>query len=111
MPQEHEPTSDRQMARIRRYQEILTDFGRMAPEASDIERLLQIACVQAARGIGIGHTKIMRFRAETGDLLIVAGIGWKPGVVGHAVLGSDLASPPGQSHRETHSPQATQRCR
>lgn len=92
-----QPTTEEQMARIRRYQEILTDFGRMAPDASDVDRLLQLACVQAARGIGIGHTKILRFRPEAGDLLIVAGIGWKPGTVGHATLGTDLASPPGRT--------------
>jgi hypothetical protein len=37
------------MVRVRRYQEILTDFGRMAPDTSDICRLLQLACVRAAR--------------------------------------------------------------
>lgn len=89
--------NDQQMARIRRYQEILTDFGRMAADASDDSRVLTLACVQAARGIGIGHTKIMRFRPEGGDLLIIAGVGWHPGVVGHAALGSDLASPPGRT--------------
>ncbi|WP_424140232.1 sensor histidine kinase [Roseomonas chloroacetimidivorans] len=85
------------MARIRLYQRILTDFGRMAPQASDIDRLLQLACAQAVRGIGIGHSKIMRYRREAGDLLIVAGVGWKPGVVGHVILGTDLASAPGHA--------------
>jgi two-component sensor histidine kinase len=89
--------NNQQMARIRRYQEILTDFGRMAPDASDDSRVLNLACVQAARGIGIGHTKVLRFRPECGDLLIVAGVGWRPGVVGHAALGTDLASPPGRT--------------
>ena len=88
---------DQQLARSRRYGEILTDFSRMAPEAGNIERLLHLACVQAARGIGIGHSKILRYRPEAGDLLMVAGIGWKPGVVGHTTLGTDLASLPGQA--------------
>lgn len=86
-----------QVARIRRYAEILTDFSRMASMASDVDRLLQLAVVQAARGISIGHSKIMRHRPEAGDLLIVAGIGWKPGVVGHALLGADFASPSGRA--------------
>eukprot|EP01037_Dinobryon_pediforme_P005713 gene5713-5776_t len=91
--------NDIQIVRIRRYQEILTDFGRMAPEATDDNRLMQLACVQAARGIGIERTKVMRFRPETGDLLIVAGVGWKPGVVGRVALSSDLASPPGRAYQ------------
>lgn len=90
---------DQQLSRIRRYGEILTDFSRMAPEASDIDRLLQLTCVQAARGIGISHSKILRYRQETGDLLMVAGVGWKPGVVGHTSLGTDLASLPGRALR------------
>ncbi|MBP0444845.1 GAF domain-containing protein [Roseomonas sp. SSH11] len=90
-----------QLARLRRYGEILNDFGRMAAEATDAERLLQLACVQAARGIGIGHSKALRYRPELGDLLIVAGVGWKPGVVGHVSLGTDLASLPGQALRTT----------
>jgi hypothetical protein len=88
---------DPQMVRVRRYQEILTDFGRMAPDTSDVSRLLQLARVQAARGIGIAHSKILHYRPESGDLLIVTGVGWKPGVVGQASLGSNLASPPGRA--------------
>jgi two-component sensor histidine kinase len=88
---------DQRLFRTQRYGEILADFGRMAPETSDTDRLLQLACVQAARGIGIGHSKMMRYRQEAGDLLMVAGIGWKPGVVGHTSLGADVASPPGRT--------------
>jgi len=79
---------NQQLARTRRYAEILTDFARVAPATSDIDHLLQLACVQAARGIGISHSKMLRYRPEAGDLLMVAGVGWKPGVVGHTSLGS-----------------------
>lgn len=82
---------------LRRHAEIITDYVRLAPNVSSVERLLDLACLQAARGIGISHAKIMRHRPDVGDLLIVAGIGWKPGVVGHAVFGTDLASPPGRA--------------
>jgi GAF domain-containing protein len=84
------------MVRVRRYQEILTDFGRMAPDTSDISRLLQLACVQAARH---RHHSFQdpALPPRGGDLLIVAGAGWKPGVVGQASLESNLASPPGHA--------------
>ncbi|HEY8614113.1 MAG TPA: histidine kinase dimerization/phosphoacceptor domain -containing protein, partial [Roseomonas sp.] len=68
-------------------------------EASEADGLVQLACMQAARGIGIRHTKVLRHRPEAGDLLIIAGIGWKPGVVGQVSLGTDLASPAGQALR------------
>ncbi|MGI4807565.1 MAG: sensor histidine kinase [Janthinobacterium lividum] len=91
------PSLNQQLARTRRYAEILTDFARVAPDTSDIDHLLQLACVQAARGIGISHSKMLRYRPEAGDLLMVAGVGWKPGVVGHTSLGSDVASLPGRA--------------
>jgi two-component system, sensor histidine kinase PdtaS len=53
--------------------------------------------VQAARGIGINHTKVLQYRPALGDLLIVAGLGWRPGVVGHATFGADPGSVPGQT--------------
>ena len=88
---------DQQWDRVRRYGEILADFARVAPEASSVERLSQLACVQAARGIGIGHSKVLRHRPEAGDLLMIAGVGWHPDVVGRTTLGIDLASPSGQT--------------
>jgi len=39
----------------------------------------------------------MRYRPASGDLLVIAGVGWKAGVVGTATLGADSASPPGRS--------------
>ncbi len=90
-------TPEHQLGRLRRYQRILLDFSRMTAESGDVPRLLQLAAVQSARGVGIAHSKVMRHRPETGDLLMVAGIGWRPGVVGRTSLGADLGSAPGQA--------------
>ena len=94
---------DPQWVRIRRYGEILADFARLAPETTSVEHLSQLACVQAARGLGIGHSKALRHRPEVGDLLLIAGVGWNEGVVGHATLGTDLGTPSGRTFqtRET----------
>ncbi|MFH5923461.1 sensor histidine kinase [Roseomonas xinghualingensis] len=91
--------AEEQLARLRRQVEALGDFGRMAADGGDPEQLPQLACVQAVRGLGIQRAKLMRYRPETADLLIVAGVGWKQGVVGHVSLGADLASPAGQALR------------
>ncbi len=91
------PPPEATLERLRRYAVILADFTRLAPDATDADALLNLACVEAARGIGIRHVKVMRHRPENGDLLLVAGVGWHPGVVGTARLGTDVASPPGQA--------------
>jgi two-component system, sensor histidine kinase PdtaS len=83
--------------RFQRYQHILADFSRMVADSSDIPALLQLTAVQAARGIGINHTKVLQHRPALGDLLVVAGLGWRPGVVGYTTFGADPGSVPGQT--------------
>ncbi|WP_142847925.1 sensor histidine kinase [Telmatospirillum sp. J64-1] len=95
-PEEHHATSDA-LKRLRCYQDILTSFSRIALESTDLDSLLHLACVQAARGMDISHTKVLRYRPETSDLLMVAGIGWKEGLVGNETFGTFLASPPGRA--------------
>jgi hypothetical protein len=51
--------------------------------------------------------KILRYRADRGDLLVQAGVGWKPGVVGHVSFGADRFSAPGRS-MQTGSPVAVE---
>ncbi len=102
MPPGLEPEPDDALARLRRHAGILAEFGRMAADSSDTARLLQLATVQAGRGMGIAHAKVMRHRPEHGDLLIVAGVGWNPGVVGHVALGTDIGSAPGQALQTGH---------
>jgi two-component sensor histidine kinase len=40
---------------------------------------------------------VMCYRPDKGDLLLMAGVGWKPGVVGNTTFALDNASPPGRS--------------
>lgn len=61
----------------------------------DLAALSQHACELAARGLHTEFAKVLRYRPEQDDLLVWAGVGWKLGVVGHATLGADLASPAG----------------
>src|SRR4051794_31861969 len=88
---EDSPGSDRLHWRI------LLDFGRIALEDLELQPLLQRATAQVARGTGIRHTKILRYRPDQGDLLAQAGVGWKPGVIGKARFPVDVTSPPGRS--------------
>ena len=75
---------------------ILLDFGRISLESLELRALLQRAVAQVARGTGIRHTKIMRYRPDGGDLLVEAGVNWKEGFVGAARFAVDVASPPGR---------------
>ena len=79
------------------YQRALATFTRIVAEADSAPRLLQNAVAQVARITHIRHAKALRYRPDQGDLLIEAGVGWKPGVVGHVSFGADRHSAPGRS--------------
>ena len=80
----------RTLERVRQHQTILVEFARVSAEITDLQRLLAIACQHAARAIGVQHSKVLQYRGDKGDLLMVAGKGWKPGTVGHARFGADM---------------------
>jgi two-component sensor histidine kinase len=79
------------------YQRALAAVSRIAAGAIPPDRLMQQVTAQVARVTQIRHVKILRYRADVGDLLVVAGVGWKEGVVGHATLAADNRSPAGRS--------------
>jgi GAF domain-containing protein len=97
MSKKREPNIEAKLARILEYQRALSAFSRIASEALPPDRLMQHACAQVSRVTDIEHTKVLRYRPDKGDALVVAGVGWKPGVVGTATLPIDTASPPGRS--------------
>src|SRR3954451_16118791 len=97
MPRKSEGNVEAKLTRVLEYQKALASFSRIASENLPPERLMTHACAQVARVTHIKHTKVMRYRPENGDLLLVAGVGWKPGLVGTATFSIDSASPPGRS--------------
>ncbi len=97
MPQSDPTSAVRVLQRVRRHQSILLDFARLVAEASEMRLLLDIACQQAARATGVGFAKLLQYRGDKGDLLMVAGRGWRAGSVGHARFAADMASPPGRA--------------
>ncbi len=84
-------------SRIRDYRRSINGFSRLVTAPASLERLMQHLTAQVSRAAQIRRVKVLRYRPETSDLLVVAGVGWKDGVVGHATLGTDMQSPPGRS--------------
>src|SRR5690348_13656145 len=90
-------TEDQLLEKLRRHIRILFDIGRLAGHAADLDRFLDQAVIQIARAVEIDHAKILRYRPRHSDLLVVAGVGWKEGVVHTAALSADLRSAPGRA--------------
>lgn len=88
-------------SRIQCYHRVVLGFALDALDQSELSALLQRATVCVSEAIAVKRVKILDHRAR--DLLVVAGVGWKPGVVGHATLPLGLRSPPGRAV-ETNAP-------
>lgn len=86
-----------EVARLRRYVRILVDLGRLAGQQTSLERFLDQSVLQVSRAVEIHHVKILQYRRKTADLLMVAGSGWKDGLVRAATFSSDLRSPVGRA--------------
>ena len=78
-----------------RQQAILSEFGVEALRGTDVDHLLQRAAELCAQGMGAEFCKALEYRPGADTLLVRAGVGWAPDVIGRARIGADLASPAG----------------
>jgi two-component sensor histidine kinase len=76
-------------------QKLASDFGAFALRTHDVATLLQEASRACAEGLRSELCKVMELSISRGDFLVVAGVGWRPGVVGHARIGAGSESPAG----------------
>src|SRR4029453_6935676 len=81
---ENTDTFDRE--RWVRRQSALAEFGRQALIVDDLDALLHEAVVLAAQGLGIDRAKVMEALPDRDKLLMRAGTGWKPDLVGNLVV-------------------------
>ena len=89
---------DRSSAHGRRLA-IVSAFGARALENASLDLLLPVAAAQAAEGMDLPYAMVLEHQPATDDLRLQAGVGWRDGVVGRAVLDAHIASPPGYSFR------------
>lgn len=57
-------------------------FGRMALQKNDLNAILMEACRLTADALGSDLSKIMKLESDGRTLLVVAGVGWRDGIVG-----------------------------
>jgi two-component sensor histidine kinase len=89
--------------RLRRYKRVVLDFALEVLDLAELMPLLQRATEFVAAGMEVERTKVMRCRVEERDFVVIAGVGWKPGVIGQATLPPGMRSPPGRAV-ETNAP-------
>ena len=92
-PSEQQQGLERRLAQ----QLLVTEFGQFALRTHDLDAILHEACRIGADGLGAALAKVLE-RRPGGDFLLCAGIGWRPGVVGRALVEGDARSPAGYAY-------------
>ena len=64
--------------------ELISEFSRLALSGTGFDALLDAAARIAADGLGTPMAKALQHMPGEDALLVRAGVGWRPGVVGHA---------------------------
>ena len=82
---------------LRRQQAALANFGTFAFHEPDLGKILTEAARVCAECLHIPFAKICRYREEQKDLLVVAGCGWREGVVGNVISKADESSTQGRA--------------
>ncbi len=91
-------SSNHTVGKLLRQQAALATFGSFAFREPDLLKVLTEAARICAASLDVPFCKVCRHRAAENDLLIEAGWGWKPGVVGRVVSQADETSPQGRAY-------------
>jgi two-component sensor histidine kinase len=87
--------TDRALRLRIRQQELLAELGVLALQGTSLTKMLDHTARVTAEGLAAEYCKVMEYIPVENKFLVRAGVGWDEGVVGHAVVGADLASPAG----------------
>lgn len=99
IPPEEGGSASQELAYRLRQQELSAAYGLFALKTHDIPALLQEATRVCAEGLQTKFCKVMEYLPSEGVFLVIAGVGWQPGVVGIARVGADIESPTGFAFR------------
>jgi len=73
-------------AALLRQQTAMAKFGELALKSDDLDGILTEACHLVGEALGTDLAKIVELQEDGHTLLVRAGVGWKPGVVGKVTI-------------------------
>jgi signal transduction histidine kinase/ActR/RegA family two-component response regulator len=90
-------TATERESELFRQQDILARFGEMAIKCDNLDVILHEACRLVGEALDTEFAKVMELQQGGATLLVRAGIGWPPGVVGHVRVPVDPHSSEGSA--------------
>ena len=76
-------------------QEVVAELGEQALRNEPLGTVLNDAVGRVARTLGVEYCKVLELRPDGKALLLRAGVGWKEGLVGQAIVGTGMDSQAG----------------
>lgn len=80
-------------------QRTLARFGELALRSNSLDEILHEACRLVGGALGTDLAKVLELQEDGRSLLVKAGVGWKPGVVGHVRVEAEESSSEGHALR------------
>ena len=90
-------TPEQKLETLRERALALAKFGTFAFSELNLDRILSEAARICADCLGTPFSKICEYREQEKDLRIVAGYGWRSGIIGYATSAADHSSPQGRA--------------
>ena len=87
--------AENELRALARQQAAIAGLGQVALAGVDLNQLMDEAVSVVARTLGVEYCKILELLPDGRALLVRAGLGWKEGTVGHAMVGTDAGSQAG----------------
>ncbi|MCB0144931.1 MAG: PAS domain S-box protein, partial [Caldilineaceae bacterium] len=81
--------------RQRRQQQVLAALSRQALVSTDLDMLFAETTKQVAEVLDVEYAKVLQLLPGKEAFLLLAGVGWQPGVVGQATVPADIHSQAG----------------
>lgn len=73
-------------------QHVLAEFSEFALRSGDLQEVLNEACRLVSEALGTDLAKVLETQPDGQSLLVRAGVGWRPGIVGETILQMDEKS-------------------
>jgi signal transduction histidine kinase/CheY-like chemotaxis protein len=95
-----DPSADSaNQAHLLRLQTTLARFGELALRSDNLDEILMEACRLAGEALGTRLAKVVELQEDGKTLIVRAGVGWKPGVVGKTTITAEEDTSEGHALR------------
>ncbi len=95
VPPKRDEMTERSLRLRMRQQQILAELGVLALQGASFDKLVDQTAILTADGMEAEFCKVLEYLPAANRLLVRAGVGWEPGIIGKATIGADLESPGG----------------